>query len=259
LIDNFSLTVNNKKRIYDPKYNVVSLNCSKKSHRIKLISALRNKERFIYSYYPYEDEDQINVTYNNEKDRLLLNELTELNEIYDQELFMNKNEKDIKERTKEEIIETIAPKHFAFQESVPLEYIQSCMDLVTESYVFESIMLTEKTFKPIVLRKPFLLLSARNSHIFLKKIGYELYDEMFDYSFDDKSFLERFDSIINQITEILKIPLNEFVLRCEDIHDKIEYNYNHQKKAREFWMRAYKNLPDKEYVEFLLNMEINAR
>ena len=254
LIDNHCVWVNGDKKIYDPKYNIVSLNCTKKTHRVNLIKELKNESRFIYSYYPFEDEQQLEDTYENCEDRALLNELTELIEIYDMDLFMNNNEKNIKEKTKAEITETFDSKHFSFQEGVPIEYIQSCMDLVTESCVHECVQLTEKTYKPIKLKKPFLLLSAKNSHKFLKEEGYELYDEIFDYSFDDKSYDIRFESIIKQAKEILKIPLKEFSGLCDSVKEKITHNAEHKKKNSQYWNSLYEH-DDEQYINFLKELQ----
>ncbi len=249
-INNFNLDVNGKIKTWEPKYNVVSLNCTKKVHRILTIKALRDEERFVYSYYPFEDEQQLESAFNNTEDFLLWNELTELNEIYDHESFMNKSEKSLENRTKSEISDTFVQKHEAFQRSVPLEYIQSCIDLVTESYVDESIALTEKTFKPLALRKPFILLSARNSHLFLKKLGFQLYEELFDYSFDNKSFDVRFKSIIKQIKSILSMPTYALHVKIESIKEKIQYNYEHVKSQEKKWhSRDHAN--DFQYLDFL--------
>lgn len=253
-IDNYSFTINSKVITHKPKYNVVSLNCSKKPHRIKLIAELKDEDNFIYSYYPYEDEFQLDETYDDKINHGLLNELTELIEIYDMELFMDKNETNLVDRTKEEISKTFDSKHFAFQQSVPLEYIQSCVDLVTESYADESVMLTEKTYKPITLKKPFLLLSGRNSHKFLKEEGFELYEEIFDYSFDDKPFDIRYDSIIKQIKEILKIPTVEFSKICESFSEKINFNAEHKKEKSEYYNILYE-FDDEQYVEFFKNFQ----
>jgi len=256
-IDNFTLGVNNtetkssKIKTYDPKYKVVSLNCTRKDHRVKTIKALRGIEGFIYSYYPYEDQWQTDEFINEyEEEKELLNELTELNELYDHGLFMNKSEKLLKDRTESEIVNSFDSKREAFQQCVPLEYIQSCIDLVTESMVYDCVMLTEKTFKPISLKKPFILLSAKNSHLFLKKMGYQLYDELFDYSFDDKNFAIRFKSIIKQIITILSLPMDVLQDKIEPLREKIEYNYEHMMTQKKIWADFYK-LNDFEYLQML--------
>ena len=203
----------------DFKYNVVSLNCTRKPHRIDLLRALQGEERFIYSYYPFEDEDQINSFFKDDGEVELLNELTELNET-------DKNKKPLKERTREDLLEEWELKQQSREESVPLEYIESCIDLVTEAYCISAgTVLTEKAYKPMLYKKPFIILGPRYIHQALKNIGFKLYDELFDYSFDDKSYKERLNSVITQIKEILKIPTSELIDKCKNLSEKREYNY----------------------------------
>lgn len=233
---------------FDLKYNVVSLNCTKKFHRLQVIKKFYNHEKFIYSYYPFEDLEQLENCFGNSYDKKFLNELTELNEIYDNDVVELISDVNIKNRSKEEIIKTIATKNDAFQKCVPMEYMQSCIDLVTEAYVGDSVLLTEKTFKPIGIKKPFILLGAKNSHKFLKKIGFLLYDELFDYSFDDKSYDERFYSVTKQIENILKIPTKELIKKIHSIDEKIRYNHYHLKRINHSWSLKTKNLNVEKYI-----------
>jgi hypothetical protein len=203
----------------DLKYNVVSLNCTRKPHRIDLLRALHDVERFVYSYYPFEDEDQINSFFEDEGEVELLNELTELNET-------NKNKKPLKERTRDDLMEEWELKQQSREESVPLEYVESCIDLVTEAYCISAgTVLTEKAYKPMLYKKPFIILGPIHIHQSLKNIGFKLYDELFDYSFDDKPYKERLDSVITQIKGILKLPISELIDRCKSLSEKMDHNY----------------------------------
>ena len=140
-------------------------------------------------------------------------------------------------------------KYDAFQDCVPLEYVKSCADLVTESFVGESLSFTEKTWKPIVMKKPFILMSGRHAHKYLKVMGYELYDEIFDYSFDDKDFDERYFSIVNQVKELCKLSVNDFSNKIFFLKDKIEYNYNHYKNQSKHWNRVMDYYQDGFYSD----------
>jgi hypothetical protein len=132
----------------------------------------------------------------------------------------------LKERGRDELMNEWDLKQQSREESVPLEYIQSCIDLITEAYCISAgTVLTEKAFKPMLYKKPFIILGPRYIHQSLKNIGFKLYDELFDYSFDDKPYKERLDSIVTQIKEILKIPTLELIDKCKDLSEKIEYNY----------------------------------
>ena len=79
------------------------------------------------------------------------------------------------------------------------------VDLITEAYFMDSALLTEKTFKPIAYRKPFIILGPRTCHSLLEWMDFELYDELFDYSFDHLDYEERFNSIVTQIKKICKM------------------------------------------------------
>ena len=206
----------------DFKYNVISLNCTRKPHRIDLLRALQGEERFIYSYYPFEDEGQINSFFNDGGEVDLLNELTELNEIKKSGLL---SKKPLKERTREDLLDEWELKQQSREESVPLEYVESCIDLVTAAYFDEGTVITEKAYKPMLYKKPFIILGPRYIHQALKNIGFKLYDELFDYSFDDKPYEERLNSVITQIKQILKIPTSELIDRCRSLFEKIDYNY----------------------------------
>ena len=213
---------NSKIKYLDFKYNVISLNCTRKPHRIDLLRALQGEERFIYSYYPFEDEGQINSFFNDGGEVDLLNELTELNEIKKSGLL---SKKPLKERTREDLLDEWELKQQSREESVPLEYVESCIDLVTEAYFDEGTVITEKAYKPMLYKKPFIILGPRYIHQALKNIGFKLYDELFDYSFEDKPYEERLNSVITQIKQILKIPTSELIDRCRSLFEKIDYNY----------------------------------
>jgi len=63
--------------------------------------------------------------------------------------------------------------------------------------------ITEKTFRPILLEQPFICLGAPNQNLDLLKYGFELYDEIFDYSFDSKLNVEdRINGIIENLNKI---------------------------------------------------------
>jgi len=70
-----------------------------------------------------------------------------------------------------------------FTHTEPEGYFQALLDVVTESSVAE-IFITEKTLKPLLTEKPFVCIAAQGHHRALKNMGFELYTDVFDYSFD---------------------------------------------------------------------------
>jgi hypothetical protein len=108
--------------------------------------------------------------------------------------------------------------------NVPLEYKKVFVNIISESTT-ETLFLTEKTFISILLKQPFLILGSKNIHQLLKKYGFQLYDEIFDYSFDDLLVVE--DRIDGIIKNLLKIKDKNYTHLRELIENKIQFNFNH--------------------------------
>ena len=76
------------------------------------------------------------------------------------------------------------------------------IELVSETSA-EVTFITEKTLRPIFLEQPFICLGAVNQNLDLLKYGFELYDEIFDYSFDTKPDLkDRINGIIQNLDKL---------------------------------------------------------
>jgi hypothetical protein len=83
------------------------------------------------------------------------------------------------------------------------------------------IFITEKTFKPILMEKPFLIFGSQNQNLILKKYDFELYDEIFDYSFDNhfdldvraQGLIDNLKSIKNQNLKILHKKIKDKIKR----------------------------------------------
>jgi len=88
------------------------------------------------------------------------------------------------------------------------EFFESFCFVITETTV-DVINFTEKTSKPIVYKKPFLILGAPGIHKFLKdQYDIQPYDEIFDYSFDSEVNLsKRCDMIIENLKQIENMDL----------------------------------------------------
>ena len=120
-------------------------------------------------------------------------------------------------------------KKNSFNYSMPKEVFLCNCDMVTESYLnYDSVFFTEKTFKEFIYKRPFLLFGAKNQNMIMKKLGFELYDEVFDYEFDTFDTIEhRFNAYCKQIDRYIDMKPQKFkkILSC--LEEKIEYNFNH--------------------------------
>jgi hypothetical protein len=116
------------------------------------------------------------------------------------------------------------PDVHVHQYSLPVEYGSTVFNLIAESSD-RAPFITEKTCTAIFFKKPFIVFGAPGFHQGLKKLGFELYDELFDYSFDiikdDKlrlyKILQTIDRLKNQDYDMLR----------QSVIEKTERNYIH--------------------------------
>lgn len=110
------------------------------------------------------------------------------------------------------------------QAVVPVEYYHAFAQLVVES-TMDSMIVTEKTATPIIIGKPFISAACPLFHKHLQNMGFVLYDEIFDYSFDTVyNNMTRFEMIVDNFKRLSTIPyknLNDLALK---IKPKLEYN-----------------------------------
>ena len=68
-------------------------------------------------------------------------------------------------------------------------------------------------------------MASKGYHTFLKNQGFYLYDELFDYSLDNSSFKVRFNSIMDQIKNILNQPTEKLKNEINNIKSKLNHNH----------------------------------
>lgn len=109
----------------------------------------------------------------------------------------------------------------------PYLYRNSFIDIVTEaSHETDLFFLTEKTIRAICHEKPFITVGSKGFHKkYLKEyFGFELYNEIIDYSFDDHSSIQyRINGIIENLKRIIsnKDKLEEYY---EILIPKLKHN-----------------------------------
>ena len=88
----------------------------------------------------------------------------------------------------------------------------------------ETIFPTEKTYTPIFFKKPFLVWSVPGYHKALTDLGFELYDEIFDYKFDSiTNDKKRLRELVNQLKKLVG---KDYQKLYEMVAEKAERNYN---------------------------------
>lgn len=109
------------------------------------------------------------------------------------------------------------------QYHVPKEYHNGLIHIINESTI-DKLDISEKTWQAIAHKKPFILSGIKGIHQVLVDLGFKLYTDLFDYSFDsDPSYTNRLESIAQQVKKLQGQNYQEIY---ESQRETIEFNYN---------------------------------
>jgi hypothetical protein len=108
------------------------------------------------------------------------------------------------------------------------ESAESLLYLVTETVATgRRHHLTEKTFKPIALGMPFVIVGTCGSLEYLRSYGFRTFEGIWDESYDlaeDDVRIERIASLLRSLDEL---PATTKQQLFESAHEVIEHNWNH--------------------------------
>ena len=210
---------------YQPDAYFTCYNRTVRPHRIILLQYLKEAGLLDYNYY--------SLVYND----------------YDAEEYSKSYKFDFKKANFDvkhpEGREEVNKNYYSHHES----YTSSAFQLVTET-TDDHIFLTEKTFYPILSRKPFIIFGAQHTNKVLKKFGFKLYTEVFDYSFDDIADTEvRAIAITKEVDRVTReyFPkqLYELMKETAEYNFRVAVNIVSKKKfiPKKFkeWDKLYQN------------------
>jgi hypothetical protein len=108
------------------------------------------------------------------------------------------------------------------------ELMESFLHVVTETCFWDRrIHLTEKIFKPIVARQPFVLLGCKDNLKYLRSYGFKTFDHWWDESYDSiEDPVERIQAVVSIIKDICNTPNEELEGMLRGMNHVLEYNYN---------------------------------
>jgi hypothetical protein len=124
--------------------------------------------------------------------------------------------------------ETGAPMH-SYQLSLFEECSESLLYLVTETVATgRRLHLTEKTFKPICLKMPFIIVGTCGSLEYLRSYGFRTFDHLWDESYDNELHdHQRIEKIAFTLKAMDILPADEKQRLFDMAQEVCEYNYNH--------------------------------
>jgi len=123
-------------------------------------------------------------------------------------------------------------------------YTSSFLHVVTETVFYEDkLHLTEKIFKPIVARRPFILVGAVNNLRYFKSYGFRTFDKWIDESYDQETDPDiRIKKIVAEIEKLCELSNLELQNLLDEMQEILEYNFN-------WFFTGFKNMIVDELVD----------
>jgi hypothetical protein len=107
--------------------------------------------------------------------------------------------------------------------------INAFWHIVTETvFYYDKLHLTEKIFKPIAMKQPFMLLAAPGNLAYLKSYGFKTFEGIIDESYDliqDPD--QRTEAVVKQLAWYCALTAEEKQQVIEAIAPIVEYNFHH--------------------------------
>jgi hypothetical protein len=134
------------------------------------------------------------------------------------------------------------PNHSMVLSAVP-ECMESFVYVVTETCFWETkCHLTEKVFKPIILRQPFILVGCAYNLEYLKSYGFKTFDRWFDESYDKITDpILRLQAVADLLKSICSRSETELTEMLHEMTEVLEHNYR-LFNSREFLDSAWNEL-----------------
>jgi hypothetical protein len=140
-----------------------------------------------------------------------------------------------------ELLKAMPVKNYS--NTVEHSFIENWLNLVFETYIgSETIALSEKTFRALVTPAPWMLFSGRYTVAYLKKLGFDVLDDIVDHRYDhcepnnvnviDNKIIEFVDIATKVVEQLKQKNMSELQHRCLAA---AEHNQHLLLKMRESW------------------------
>jgi hypothetical protein len=101
------------------------------------------------------------------------------------------------------------------------------VDIVAETFTSGTTFFpTEKTFRPMLLKKPFIIMGSLNHLIYLRQMGFKTFSDFWSEDYDGLSRKARYQKIIEVIDCIANKSVDELYDMYQRMQPILEHNYN---------------------------------
>jgi len=105
-------------------------------------------------------------------------------------------------------------------------YSNIFVDVVHETFVRDEVFFgTEKSWRPILARRPFITMGARNHLANLRKLGFKTFNQFWDEGYDEYPMQHRIWEIEKLLNTISQWPQSKLVQVLEEMQPILDHNY----------------------------------
>jgi len=105
-------------------------------------------------------------------------------------------------------------------------YTEFLIDVVAETFVNgRAFFPTEKTIRPMLMKKPFIVMGPVNFLIYLRQMGFKTFYEFWDEDYDGYAPRWKFQKIIELIDVLAKKTKSELYQMYQDMQPILDHNY----------------------------------
>jgi hypothetical protein len=129
------------------------------------------------------------------------------------------------------------------------DYERTFISIISETLMDEdTLFISEKTWKPIMVGHPFIILGNKDSLKYLKSLGYKTFDKWIDESYDDiLDENERRGAILKELKRLSYLSVDDLSQIRSEMNEICEYNQKH-----------FNELYNKKYGTNNINSDISA-
>jgi len=105
-------------------------------------------------------------------------------------------------------------------------YPNILVDVVAETFTSgNTFFATEKTVRPMLMKKPFIIMGPKNFMIYLRQMGFRTFYEYWNEDYDGYEGKEKYRRILDLIDDIAKKPADELNKMYASMQEILEHNY----------------------------------
>jgi hypothetical protein len=131
----------------------------------------------------------------------------------------------VTDRIKEEDIYYFDNSYFSLVQET---FYDDTLDNSTSDIAFyHSILVSEKTYRPIYFKHPFIMIGVHGTLAALREFGYKTFSPYFDESYDTIADpVLRLTAALSEVERLCRLPDSEWLTIQQELLPIVEYNYN---------------------------------